>query len=289
AINNWYGPFYDGIQKALSGNNPGPDAVTAAKLYGDLLTFAQIALVAIVIFMGLRFFTSHYIFRWRTAMNDYYMSRWPEVRTIEGASQRVQEDTMNFAQIAEDLGISLVDSILTLVAFLPVLAALSKNITSLPIIGEIPEPLVVAAIFWSIFGTLLLAITGIRLPGLQFLNQRVEAAYRKELVYGEDDPRRADPMTVKELFTHVRRNYFRLYLHYTYFNLVRSLYSQTDSVFTVLILVPTIVAGKITFGIFTQITNAFGQVSGSFQYLVSSWTTIINLMSIYKRLRAFED
>ena len=245
--------------------------------------------MAIVIFMGLRFFTSHYVFRWRTAMNDYYMSRWPEVRTIEGASQRVQEDTMNFAQIAEDLGISLVDSILTLVAFLPVLAALSKNITSLPIIGEIPEPLVVAAIFWSIFGTLLLAITGIRLPGLQFLNQRVEAAYRKELVYGEDDPRRADPMTVKELFTHVRRNYFRLYLHYTYFNLVRSLYSQTDSVFTVLILVPTIVAGKITFGIFTQITNAFGQVSSSFQYLVSSWTTIINLMSIYKRLRAFED
>ena len=47
-----------------------------------------------------------------------------------------------------------------------------------------------------------------------------------------------------------------------YFNLVRSLYSQTESVFTV----PTIVAGKITFGIFTQITNAFGQVSGSFQY-----------------------
>jgi peptide/bleomycin uptake transporter len=40
-------------------------------------------------------------------------------------------------------------------------------------------------------GTGLLAV-GIKLPGLEFKNQRVEAAYRKELVYGEDDePRHA--------------------------------------------------------------------------------------------------
>jgi peptide/bleomycin uptake transporter len=37
-----------------------------------------------------------------------------------------------------------------------------------------------------------------------------------------------------------------------------------------------------------QITNVFSQVQGSFQYLVNSWTTIIELLSIYKRLRAFE-
>ncbi|WP_439233481.1 SbmA/BacA-like family transporter, partial [Klebsiella pneumoniae] len=32
----------------------------------------------------------------------------------------------------------------------------------------------------------------------------------------------------------------------------------------------------------------FGQVRGSFQYLISSWTTLVELMSIYKRLRSFE-
>ena len=36
------------------------------------------------------------------------------------------------------------------------------------------------------FGTVLLMVVGIKLPGLQFNNQKVEAAYRKELVYGED-------------------------------------------------------------------------------------------------------
>ena len=138
------------------------------------------------------------------------------------------------------------------------------------------------------FGTVLLAVAGIKLPGLNFRNQRVEAAYRKELVYGEDDANRAAPMTTRELFNQVRANYFRLYFHYAYFNVFRAMYLQADNVFAYLVLVPTIVAGKITFGVLQQILNAFGQVSSSFQYLVYSWSTIIELLSIRKRLAAFE-
>ena len=37
-----------------------------------------------------------------------------------------------------------------------------------------------------------------------------------------------------------------------------------------------------------QIVRAFGRVEGSFQYLVHSWTVIVELISVYKRLRAFE-
>ena len=134
----------------------------------------------------------------------------------------------------------------------------------------------------------LLAVVGIKLPGLNFKNQRVEAAYRKELVYGEDHADRATPPTVKELFTAVRRNYFRLYFHYTYFNIARILYLQADNVFGLVLMFPSIVAGTITLGIMSQVSNAFGQVRGSFQYLISSWTTLVELMSIYKRLRSFE-
>ena len=49
-----------------------------------------------------------------------------------------------------------------------------------------------------------------------------------------------------------------------------------------------LLAGGITLGIMQQIIRAFGRVEGSFQYLVNSWTTIVELMSIYKRLQAFE-
>ena len=284
AINNWYRPFYDRLQTALGGE----ETVPVSELMGLVGTFFEIASVWMVVYVLTRFFVSHYIFRWRTAMNDFYTSHWGRLRHIEGASQRIQEDTMRFSGIMEGLGVNIVDSVMTLFAFLPVLLSLSVHVTELPFVGSIPAPLVTAAILWALFGTALLAIVGIKLPGLQFRNQRVEAAFRKELVYGEDDEARATPPTLKELFENVRRNYFRIYFHYMYFNVARGLYLQTDNIFATLILIPTIAAGQITFGIMTQILSAFGQVSNSFQFLVNSWTTIIELISIYKRLQAFE-
>ncbi|NCX85103.1 MAG: peptide transporter, partial [Rhodobacteraceae bacterium] len=261
---------------------------TSLDLYSHLGTFSLIAFPYIALIIANRFFTSHYIFRWRTAMNDYYVERWAKIRKIEGASQRIQEDTMRFAGIMEGLGIAFVDSVMTLVAFLPVLAALSVHVEQLPIIGQIPYPLVTIAILWSTFGTLLLLVAGIKLPGLEFKNQRVEAAFRKELVLGEDSSERAEPETLAELFSNVRKNYFRIFVHYTYFNLFRYMYVQADNVIAYVFLIPTIVSGRITLGIMNQILRAFGQVASSFQFLVSSWTTIIELISIYKRLQAFE-
>jgi len=284
AINTWYGPFYDLIQAALSKSKP----VTLDEFYGYLVSFAGIAFVAVAVGVLTRFFVSHYIFRWRTAMNEYYMAHWGLLRSIEGASQRVQDDTMRFSSTTESLGVNLIDSVMTLIAFLPVLMRLSADITELPLVGEIPYALVVVSIVWSLFGTAFLALVGIKLPGLQFRNQRIEAAYRKELVYGEDDPSHAQPPTVAELFTNVRRNYFRLYFHYMYFNVARIFYLQTDNIFPYIVLGPTIVAGKITLGAMNQILNAFEQVRSSFQYLVNSWTTIVELLSIYKRLRALD-
>ena len=286
AINNWRRPFFDLVQEAL---NPSRDAnVEAVQFYDLIVLFAEIAFLAIFVFVVTRFIVSHYIFRWRTAMNAYYTSQWENVRRIEGASQRVQEDTMRFATIMETLGVALIDAVMTLFAFLPVLWTLSQYVSELPIVGVIPYPLFVASIVWSIFGTGLLALVGIKLPGLEFKNQRVEAAYRKELVYGEDNHQRAQPPTLAELFLDVRKNYFRLYFHYMYFNIARSLYLQADNIFVFIILIPTIAVGAITFGILQQILTAFNQVSSSFQYLVNSWTTIVELLSVYKRLTSFE-
>lgn len=284
AVNAWYAPFYDLIQKALSA----PHKVAIGQFYQEIGIFLGIAFIAVVIGVLSNFFISHYIFRWRTAMNDYYIAHWQHLRHIEGAAQRVQEDTMRFASTLEDMGVSLLNAIMKLIAFLPVLVALSPHVRELPIVGYIPYGLVIAAIIWSLLGTGLLAIVGIKLPGLNFKNQRVEAAYRKELVYGEDDPNRATPPTVRELFDAVRHNYFKLYFHYTYFNIARIVYIQADTVFGLFLLFPSIVAGTITLGLMTQISNVFDQVRSSFQYLISSWTTLVELMSIYKRLRSFE-
>ena len=283
-INNWFGAFYNTIQQALGK----PGAVTQEQLFILLVTFGVIALVAITTSVLTEFVTSHYIFRWRTAMNEYYVANWPRLRHIEGASQRVQEDTQRFADTLERLGARLIDAFMTLLAFLPILWGLSVHVKELPFVGHVPQALVFVAVIWAALGTALLAVAGIRLPGLEFRNQRVEAAYRKELVLGEDNVGRAQPPTLAALFADVRSNYFRLYLNFLYFNIARYGYLQASVLVPYVALTPTIVAGGLTLGVLNQTIRAFGRVEGSFQYLVNSWSTIVSLISIYKRLQAFE-
>lgn len=284
-INEWFGDFYDTLQKALAE----PGAVEFGDFLAKCLTFAEIAGIYITVAVLLEFFVRHYVFRWRTAMNDYYMSYWHQVRHIEGAAQRVQEDTMRFARIVEGLGVSFMRSVMTLFAFLPLLWGLSEHVTELPWIGKVDHSLVWLAIVSAAGGTVLLAIVGIKLPGLEFNNQKVEAAYRKELVYGEDHEERAEPETITELFANVRKNYFRLYKHYLYFDVAKWSYLQFGVIVPYIMMGPTIVAGVVTLGVLQQILRAFDRVENSFQFLVHSWSTIVELISIYKRLKAFES
>ncbi len=284
AINDWFGGFYDLVQKALSA----PGAITLGEFFGFLMSFGKLAGIYVLVAVFLSFYSKHWVFRWRQAMNDYYMQHWQELRHIEGASQRVQEDTKRFAYIMETLGSNMMDALMTLIAFLPILWELSKKVNEIPLIGHVDHALVYVAVLFALLGTVVLAAVGIKLPGLEFNNQRVEAAYRKELVHAEDDAERGSEPVVKDLFAHVRENYFRLFFHYMYFDVAKFSYLQFGVLVPYIALGPTVVAGAITLGVMQQIVRAFGRVEMSFQFLVRSWGTIVELISVYKRLRAFE-
>ena len=106
-INKWFGGFYDMIQKALGT----PNAVTIEEYWASLASFGYLAAMWIVLGLGTGFLTSHFLFRWRTSMVEWYHSVYDKARTIEGASQRVQEDTIKFSRIMETLGTSLIESV----------------------------------------------------------------------------------------------------------------------------------------------------------------------------------
>jgi peptide/bleomycin uptake transporter len=283
-LNDWYGTFYNLIQTALTT----PNSVTLEQFLGEIWTVAYVLIPNITVLVLNAFFIAHYLFRWRRAMTFFYMSHWQRLRHIEGASQRIQEDTQRFASIVESLAVSLIASLMTLIVFLPLLWDLSQNITELPFFGQVQGSLVWVALVSSAFGTVLLAAVGFKLPGLEFHNQRVEAALRKELVYGEDNTERAQPVSIRELFKNMQDNYFRLYRNYLYFNIARYAYLQGSNFVPLIAMGPSIVTGALTLGLFQQVNNAFGQVEDSFKFLASSWTTIISLISVYKRLRSFE-
>ena len=94
--------------------------------------------------------------------------------------------------------------------------------------------------------------------------------------------------SIDELFEDVRGIHFKSYLRYLYFNVGRIAYLQANVLSAYVFLAPAIVAGAVTLGVMQQIIRAFGRVEGSMQYLLKAWPTIIELMSVYKRLREFE-
>ena len=283
-INEWFGEFYDMIQKALGK----PNAITIEEYWASLFSFIVLDAMYVGVAVIVSYFTSHYLFRWRTAMVEYYHSVYEKARKIEGASQRVQEDTIKFSRIMESLGTSLIEAIMILVEFMPILFGLSIGI---PIFffGDWEYGLIVGALLWSIGGTIFLVILGLilRLVGVEYDLQKKEAAYRKILVIAEDDGT-VRPKSIEELFDDVRSIHFLSYIRYLYFNIGRIAYLQANVLSAYVFLAPAIVAGAVTLGVMQQIIRAFGRVEGSMQYILKAWPTIIELASVYKRLREFE-
>ena len=284
-INEWFGVFYDMIQKALAE----PNAVSIEEYFASLFSFITLAGMYIAVYVAISFFTAHFLFRWRTSMVEWYHSVYDKARKIEGASQRVQEDTIKFTRIMEGLGTSLIESIMILIQFVPILFGLSIGI---PIFffGDWEYGLIVGALIWTIGGTVFLIVLGLilRLVGVEYDLQKQEAAYRKILVIAEDNET-VRPKRIDELFDDVRKIHFLSYLRYLYFNIGRIAYLQANVLSAYVFLAPAIVAGVVTLGVMQQIIRAFGRVEGSMQYLLKAWPTIIELASVYKRLREFED
>ena len=284
-INEWFGVFYDMIQKALAT----PNAITIEEYWATLYSFITLAGIYIALYVLIIFFTSHYLFRWRASMVEWYHTVYDKAGKIEGASQRVQEDTIKFTRYMEDLGTSFIESVMLLVQFVPILLGLSIGI---PIFffGDWQYGLISGALLWTIGGTIFLVGLGwlLRLVGIEYDVQKKEAAYRKILVIAEDDGN-IRPKTINELFEEVRSIHYLKYLRYLYFNIGRMAYLQANVLSAYVFLAPAIVAGVVTLGVMQQIIRAFSRVEGSMQYLIKSWPIIIELASVYKRLREFES
>jgi peptide/bleomycin uptake transporter len=280
SINKWYGKFYDMLQKATEHN--------VSEFWEQMYVFAEIAFPYILIATATAYFTRIYSFKWREAMTFEYLFKWRETDIdIEGSSQRMQEDIYRFAKIVESLGLQIVRAIMTLIAFLPILweIGLKIDVPYLPNEGN----LVIVAIIVSIGGLIISWFVGIKLPGLEYNNQKIEASFRKELVLAENDKINFGKVeTIFELFTGLRTNYYKLFNHYGYFDIWLNFFEQLMVIVPYLIVGPSLFAGAVTLGVLVQVSNAFSKVRESFSIFISNWTTITELRSIHKRLSEFE-
>ena len=280
-LNNWYKDFYDILQNVKDH--------TIEDFWTCVLRFAKIAFPYVLLATMTNYFTRLWTFKWREAMTFDYIKYWRNVKTdIEGSSQRIQEDIYRFAKVVENLGSQVADAVMTLIAFIPILWALSGQV-DIPVLGKSEGSLVWIALTVSIGGLAISWFVGIKLPGLEYNNQKVEAAFRKELVYAEDDKANyGAPEKLEGLFQGLKRNYYRLFLHYGYFDIWRYMFGQSMVIVPLIAMGPSVLAGTITLGVMMQVVNAFSQVRGSLAVFMNNWTVITELRSIHKRLKEFE-
>lgn len=301
ALNQWNREIYDTLQALNEAKfwdlllgwdwNTLSQFVTLQK---DLIKDVPIipSLVQYIVFyipiaVAFTWIVQRYLFKWRQANTEHYLRRWENCNTpIEGASQRIQEDLAKFGKTLEGLAVNALKSVLTLLAFIPILWTLSEG---LPIFNGqfIPGFLVWIALAMSIGGTLISVIVAWKLPSLEFNNQVVEAKFRKQLVLGEDDMKARIIGDLFPMFDSVRRNYYKLFNWYLGLSIWQTAFGILLGNVALIALAPSFFAQLITLGVFFQVLNAFGRVEASMTFFVDSWSVIVEFMSVVKRLRQF--
>jgi peptide/bleomycin uptake transporter len=282
-LNTWHKRFYDLFEDV--------SRHALADFYGALIEYVIICGVSIVIGVAASAITRVYTFWWREALTFYYIPLWRLVPiSIEGASQRIQEDVYRAARVIESLGWAIASTLMTLVAFIPILWQLSADVR-LPVLIHIPGSLVWISLAASAGGFLISWMVGGHLPVVEYDAQKVEAVFRKVLVHGESQKiraREAFEAALRKLFRGTRLNNDRLIWHSSYFDVWKYSYMKGMDILPFLLLVSSVFAGAMTFGDLMQTKNAFSQVTDGFSVFINNWQMITEIRSIKRRLGEFE-
>jgi len=269
-------------------SDPGHHYLTEA--YAALLPFLWTGVKLVFVNTVASYVTSKFVLWWREAVTFHYLdlARTSQAQ-IEGSSQRIQEDVARFTKVMETIALTVVGSIFTLIGFVPILWTLSSGV-QMPILSAIPGSLVWVCFLTGIGGFLISWLVGSKLTQLEYDNQVVEAAFRKELVYCEDDPQLyADQKKFQDLFVPIRRNWNRLYFYNALFDLWKHFYLINVWMVPFLVLGSGLFVGLITFGVMMQVTDAFTRVNNTVSQFIQNWQIITEVRSIYRRLGEFQQ
>ena len=313
-LNDFYSSFYDLLQK---GGDVDPPSGEYEDTYADyrnqvtteLYHFAMIVMPLVSATPACKYIRSAWAFLWRTALMRAYLEAWDTQREpIEGASQRLHEDTQRFASGLEGCLITVLDAGFTLAVFTPILLDLSKEITPPLVMGVFRDSWLFGMAFTcSMVGLIGAAILGQKLVSLEVANQKVEALLRKDLVLLETTPavivgtrpssddRYAAflPQTYfRNTLESLHKNYFALFKHFGFLNCWLSFFDQVMVLAPYAIAAPLVFAAnpdnRITLGTLIKMSNSFEKVFASLSVIAENWGAINDFRSTWRRLAEFE-
>ena len=334
SINTFYSEFYDTLQMAGSialgsdsegsGSDgaysadagsglfapaapPAPPSLAdyRARVWEQLYDFAWIVAPLVWAAPAAKWLRSAWAFSWRMALMRAYLEAWDASKEpIEGASQRLHEDSQRFSNALQGCLATVLDAVFTLVVFTPILFDLSSRIASPIDVGPLNGGwLWLLALGAAVVGLGGAMFFGQRLVFLEVNNQRVEAVLRKDLVLLETTPAvivgvpHSDQQYAPWLYFgltlgRLSSNYHSLFRHFSLVNLWLSLYDQCMVLLPYFLAAPMLFAedpaSRITLGTLIQMSNSFDKVFSSLSIIAEGWTAINEFRSVLVRLREFE-
>ena len=293
-INTWYGHFYDTLQQSagefasggLDEDDDGWRAVQRAKVWTQLGDFAIIVAPGVLVHPLAGYIRNRWVLAWRLALIRAYLGAWDvAISPIEGASQRIHEDTQRFASGVQGCVATILDALFTLVIFCPLLASLDAALMAMAVLA-------------AVGGVGISAFIGKNLVGLEVNNQKAEAEVRRHLVLLEVEPARvvdtggSVPDAFQSRIQALKANYISLYCNFAGLNVWLSLYDQAAVLLPYLLVAPRLFAAHardvLTLGALTQTANAFGKVFDSLSIVSDNWLAVNEFRSVLRRLREYE-
>lgn len=282
--------YYANCMQSLLNPAPGGQKATPGDFLQFIYGFMWIELAGVSLCNACRAILGNFIaFKWRTALNNYYVSKWDHLKTIEGASQRIQEDCQKFAVILETIAIEMLYWSCKTLAFYRLVVKYGRKMSFVPFFGSHSHSLLIAALSFDMVCFIPLVISGIKLPSIEYDNQVLEASYRKKLIYSEGVAVADEDLgTIRKLFIEVRKNSFQMYKHMMFVDSASTATIFFRRYFVGFFIIPSYLKGDIDFGTYTAGVTVLNNMLRILSYIRQEWSNLIELLSIKQRLDGFE-
>jgi len=297
-INQWQNLFFNTLQDK-----------NKAEFYRQILRFAALATIWIVMSVYSLYLTQMLQIRWRRWLTDKYLKDWLTDRTYypmqlkgrqtDNPDQRIAEDLRIFVNQTLSLSIGLLNALVTLVSFVGVLWVLSGPLV-IPLDGReivIPGYMLWAALLYATLGNWLANRIGRPLIGLNFEQQRYEADFRYSLMRfrenmegvalyrGEDDELRGFSARFRGIYA----NWWAIMKRQKQLTWFISGYGQLAVIFPFVVAAPRFFSGAIALGGLMQTASAFGYVRESLSWFINVYTSFAEWKATVDRLIGFHQ
>jgi vitamin B12/bleomycin/antimicrobial peptide transport system ATP-binding/permease protein len=296
-VNQWRNRFYNALQERDW------DGFVRETIVFSVLAAASVGLSVYQLYLNQwlqirwrNWMTTKYLGEWLHNANHYRMQLQGDA--ADNPDQRLTDDIKLFVDRTLNIGLGLLNSVVTLFSFVIILWGLSEA-APLHIFGNtfaIPGYLVWGALIYAVFGTALVQWIGSPLVNLDFQQQRLEADFRFSLVRVRENSEqiallqgeRAERARLSERFAGVVANWYAIMGRTKRLTAFTQSYSQAAIIFPMILTAPAYFANKIQLGAVTQTAEAFGSVQGALSFFVSAYRQLAEWRAVIARLDGFE-